>query len=148
MGFTYHRHLFKRSVAGAFAYTVDCHFSLAGAVHDSRHGVCRSHSEVVMTVGCYGHVMDSVHMLHQIFDLLAKFRGQAVAGRVRDIHHCGSRFYNRLDHSGKILVVGSSRILGIELDILDKALGIFDTCDRAFENLLARGVELIFYMIV
>ena len=87
--------------------------------------------------------VDSVDMLHQVSDLGSVFLRETVACRVGNIHHCGSGLDYGLDHPGQVLVVGSSGILSVELDILNASLRILDGADCPFENILPVGFELV-----
>ncbi len=99
-----------------------------------------------MAVGGYCDTMYAVDMLHEIFYLVAELPGHTISCSVRDIDNSRTGLYHSLNDSGKIFIVGTARILGIKLHILNKALGILYSRNRALDNLFAIGVELIFYM--
>ena len=96
-----------------------------------------------MAVCCYGHAVDAVNMLHQVAYLSRELRGEAVAGSIGDIDDCCTGTYHSLDHSRQILIIRPTSILGIELYILDKLLGIAHTTDSTFEDFLTGGVEFV-----
>ena len=143
----YHHYLLERSVAGTLADAVDRDFSLARSVHEAGERVGRSHTEIVVAVGGYRHVVDAVDMLHKILYLLAEFTRQTVAGSIGDIDYCGSGLDDGLHHSREVFVVGAPGVFRIELNVFYKRLGVFHAFDGPFKYFLRSGVELILYVI-
>ena len=87
-------------------------------------------------------------MLLQILDLLVVLLRQAVARRVGDVHHRGTRLDHGLHHLRQILVVGTSGILAVKLHVIYKPFGVLRSRHGALQNLLAGRVKLIQYMLV
>ena len=146
--FKNHGHLFQRSVAGPFANAVDGHFHLTRTVQYTGHGICCGHTQVVVAMRGDNGVMYAIHMFHQVFDFLAIFRRQAIPRRIRDVHHRGTGLDDRLDDTGQILVLRSSRILGIKLHIIHILARILHSGYCPLNNLLAIAVEFILDMLV
>ena len=138
-----HSHLFKRSIAGAFADTVDGHFHLTGTVQHAGHGVGGCHAQIVVTMRRYDGVVDAVYVLHQILYLGPIFRGQTVAGRIGNIHNGCSCFDDSFYHTGQVFILCTSRILSIKLHVIHKAAGVLYRCHRTFDDFLTIRVELI-----
>ena len=148
MASAYHHHLLKRSIARTLADTIDGHLGLTGAVEYARHRVGRSHAEVIVAMRCDSSLVDTVDMLHKVFDLGTELARKAVTGRIGDIYDGGACLDHGLDDAGKVFVVGATGVLGIELNILDKTLGIAYTGYGTIQNILPIGVEFIADMIV
>ncbi len=89
-----------------------------------------------------------IHVVDKVVDLGTILIGEAVAGGVGYIHHRGTGVHHRLHHAGQVLIVGASRILGIELHIIHETAGIFHRFHCPFNDLLAVRVELILDMAV
>ncbi len=91
-------------------------------------------------------LVNPIHIVNKILDLSRILGRKAVASRVRNIHDRGPGLDGCLNHSGKILIVSASRILGVELHILNILLGIFHSPDGTLKNLLPGGIELVPYV--
>nr|GFD33840.1 hypothetical protein [Tanacetum cinerariifolium] len=66
--------------------------------------------------------VDAFHVLVQVLNLGAVFVGQAVAGGIGDVEHCGPGRNHCLAHAGQKLVIGAAGIFGVKLHVFDKAL--------------------------
>jgi len=148
VAFQNHRHLFERCIACPLANTVDGDLHLTRTVQHTRHGVGRSHAQVVVAVRGEDGVVYTIYMFHQIFNLLAILRRQTVARRVGDVHHRGTRLDDGFHYAGQILVVRASGIFGIELHVVYIFLGILHGRYCPFDNFLPVRIELIFDMFV
>ena len=138
-----HRNFFQRRVARTLADTVNGHFHLTGAVQYTCHRISRRHTQIVMAVGGDNGVVNTVHMLHQVFYLGAILRRQAVTCRVGDVHHRRSRLDDGLDDTGQVFILRTSGVFGIELHIVHKAAGILHGSHGALDDFLTIGVEFI-----
>ena len=148
VAFQDHHHLFKGSVTGPLAYSVYGNLNLTRSSHYSGHSVGRRHSQVVMAMGGYDCVLDAVYVFEKVLDLLRILVRKAVASGVGYVHHGGAGLYDGLYHACQVLVLCAAGILGVELHVLHIFLGVLDGLDRALENLLAVGVELVLYVVV
>ena len=91
-------------------------------------------------------LVNPIHIVNKILDLSRILGRKAVASRVRNIHDRGPGLDGRLDHSGKVLIVRTPGVLGVELHILNIFLGIFNCSDGPLKNLLPGGIELVLYV--
>ena len=89
-------------------------------------------------------MLDASHVVTQVLDLCAVFVGQAVAGRVGNVHHRGSRFDDGFHHAGQVFVVGAPGVFGVKFYVFDVAFGIFHGGHCALNDFLAGRVELVF----
>ena len=143
MTLEYHGNLFERGITCTLTDSVDSHLSLASSVEHTAEGVGCGHTEVVVAVGGDDGIVHTIHMLHKILDLGAILRGKTIACGVGDIYNSGTSLDDCLYHTGKILIVGTSGILGVELHVLNIFFGILDGSHRTLDNLLAVAVKLI-----
>ena len=90
--------------------------------------------------------LNTRHMLHQIFDFRTVFRGQAIAGCIRNIHYSSPCLNNGFNHTGQILIIRTAGILRIKLYIIHKATGIFHCCYRTLDNLFTVRIKFILDM--
>ena len=142
----YHGNLLERRVTGTLTDTVDGHLYLTGTSHHTIEGVGSSHTQVVMTVSRDNSLINVLHVLHQIFDFLIILLRQTITCCVRDIHYCSTGGNHCLNDTGKILVIGTSGILAIELYVLNVFLGILGGTYGTLDNLLTVGIEFILDM--
>ena len=141
-----HSDFLQSRVAGTLANTIDGDLALAGPGKKSGHCVGGGHTEVVVAMGRDDSLVNPIHIVNKILDLSGVLGRETVACRVRNIHDRGPGLDGRLNHSGKILIVSASRILGVELHILNILLGIFHSPDGTLKNLLPGGIELVPYV--
>lgn len=141
-----HSDFLQSRVAGTLANTIDGDLALAGPGKKSGHCVGGGHTEVVVAMGRDDSLVNPIHIVNKILDLGGILGRKAVACRVRNIHDRGPGLDGCLNHSGKILIVSASRILGVELHILNILLGIFHSPDGTLKNLLPGGIELVLYV--
>ena len=140
-----HHHLLQAGVSGTFANTVYGHLHLSRTIQHTSQSVRCGHTQVVVAVGredCLS-CRQSIHMLHQILYLVAKFVGQTETCGIRDVHHCGTSLHYGLHHTGQILVVRATGIFGIELHILHIALGILHGSHSAFYDFFGSRIKLV-----
>ena len=133
-----HCNLLKRRIACTFTDTIDRHLNLTCTIQHACHGVGCCHTKVIVAV-CgenTGTCCESINMLIEIFDLFTVFIWSTETCSVRNVADSSSSLGHCIYDTGKILVVGSSSILGIELDILDISLRIFYRCNRTLDYLL------------
>ena len=133
----YHGDFLLAGVSGALADAVDGHFDLTGAVDDAFEGAGGGHAEVVVAMGGEYGALHAVHVFHEVLDFCAVFTGQAVARRVGNVDYRGAGFDHGFHHARQVFIVGAAGVFGIELDVLDIALGVLDGRYGAFEDFLA-----------
>ena len=121
-----HDDLFHRRIARSLAETVDGALDLLGAVLHARERKRRCHAEVIVAVHGDLCAMDAVHVVHQELDTTAELVRERIPGRVRDVHDRRPCLDNGLDNLGQEFVVGTPRVLGVELDVLAEVAGIRD----------------------
>jgi len=131
-----------------FTYTVHGDFHLTCTIQDTLHSIGGSHPQIIMTVGRNDSILDTVYMIHQIFDFRPIFVRQAITGRIRDIDNCRASFDDRLYHTCQIFVVSTSGIFAIKFDVFHISLGIFGSSDSPFQNIFLIRIELIPDMII
>ena len=136
MAFDNHSHFLKRSVTGTLTDTIDGNLHLTRTIQHTRHSVGRSHSQVIVTVGREDSPFNAAHVFHQILDLRAVFIGQAVTGRIRNIHYRGTRLDNGFHHTSQILIIRTAGILCIEFHIIHIAAGILHGSHCTFYDFL------------
>ena len=138
-----HCNLLQRSITSPFPDTVDRHFYLPGSSHHPVEGVGRSHSQIIVAMSGDDGLVDTVHMLLQVLDLLKILLRQTIARGIRDIHHRRSCLDNSLHDTGEVFIVCTAGILTVELHIVNKTLGILSGSHSTFEYFISRGVKLI-----
>ena len=148
MASEYHGYLLKRCVSGTLANTVDSHLHLSGAIKNALQGVGCRHAKVVVAMSGDDGLVNAVYILHQILYLCSILIGHAISGGVGYVHDCRTSLDDSFNHACEVFVVCSASILGVELHILNVALGIGNSPNGTLYNLLAVGVELIFDMAV
>ena len=148
MASEYHRNLLERSVSGTLSNTVDSNLHLSCSVKDSLQGIGRRHAEVIMAMGGDDGLVNAVDMLHEILYLCSILVGHAIAGSVGYVHDSCSGLDDSLYNACEVFIVCAASVLGVELHILNVALGIGNSPNGTLYNLLAVGVELIFDMAV
>ena len=146
--FQNHGNLFQACVTCALTNTVDSHLHLTGTRQHTVQRIGSSHSQVVVAMGRDDGIVYPVHMLLQIFYLLEVLLRQTISRGVWNVHHRSARLDDSLYHARQVLIVRTARILAVELHIVHKALGILRSRNRALQNLLAGGVELILDVLV
>jgi hypothetical protein len=82
------------------------------------------------------------YALDQGTDQLAELVRQVVADRVRDVHRGGARVDHRLDHPAEKVDLGTTGILGRELDIVGKAAGAFHCVHGLLDDLPGLHAQL------
>ena len=142
-----HHHLFERGVARAFADAVDRHLGLPRAVEDAAQGVGRGHAQIVVAVGRDDRPVDVGDVIDEVFDLRAVLAGQAVARGVGNVDHRGAGRDDRFDHAGEVFRIGAPGVFGVELDVLDVALGVFHRPDGRFDDLFGRRAQFVVDML-
>ena len=143
-----HGYLLKGGISCTLTYSVDCHLNLTGTIDYALKSIGCSHTKVVVAVGRYLRFLNAIDMLHEVLNLIAILLWETIACGIRDIDYGSTCLDNSLNDTGKILIVGTTCVLGIELYILDVLLGILNGADCPLENLLTVGVELIFNVAV
>ena len=143
-----HRDFFQGCITGTFTYTVHGDFHLTCTIQDTLHSIGGSHPQIIMTVGRNDSILDTVYMIHQIFDFRPIFVRQAITGRIRDIDNCRASFDDRFYHTCQIFVVSTSGIFAIKFDVFHISLGIFGSSDSPFQNIFLIRIELIPDMII
>ena len=138
-----HDHLLERGVSGALSDAVDRHLGLPGPVEYAAQRVGRRHAQVVVAVGRNNRPVDVGDVFGQIADSGAVLLGQAVARRVGYIDHGGSGGNGRLDDPGEVFDVGTSGILGVELDVIDETAGITHRLDGPFDDPLGCRAQFV-----
>ena len=143
-----HYDLFHCSISCPFADTVHGNFHLSCSVQDTGNGICRSHSEVIVTMGRDDSLIDVRHVVHKIFYLGTILRRQTVACGIGDIHHRSTCLDDRFYDSRKVFIVCAARILRIKFHIINEPAGIFHRSHSTLENFFLIGIEFIFYMVI
>ena len=138
-----HHDLLERGVAGALAQAVDGALDLAGAVLDALEGKGRGHAEVVVRVHGDDDVLDADDVVSEALDAAAEVLGQLIAGGVGDVHDGRAGLDDGLDHALEERLVGTAGVLGVELDVLDVALGVLNTVDGALDALVLGDAQLV-----
>ena len=82
-------------------------------------------------------------MLVEVLNLLTILVGSAETCGVGDVTHRSTCLAHGLDDTSQILIVGAASILGIELNVLDIALGILHRGHGTLDNLLGGAVKLV-----
>ena len=141
-----HGYLFKCSISGTFTNTINGHFHLTGTVQNSGYRISSGHTQIIMAMCRQDRFLNTRHMLHQIFDFRTVFRGQAIAGCIRNIHYSSPCLNNGFNHTGQILIIRTAGILRIKLYIIHKATGIFHCCYRTLDNLFTVRIKFILDM--
>ena len=138
-----HHDFLECRVARALAQTVDRALDLRRAVADGleRKG-CR-HTQVVMGVDRDRHVLDTGHALAQVANTGAKLPGHVVARGVGNVHDRGAGLDRSLDNADEEFLVGSARVLGIKLNVINKLASMFHRTDGTLNSLLFGHMELV-----
>ena len=71
---------------------------------------------------------------------------KTISRSIGDIYHRRSRIDNGFNHAGKVFIIRTTGIFGVELHIFHIATGIFYRRHGTLDDFLAVGVELIFNM--
>ena len=123
---------------------------MAGTINYASHGVGGGHAQVVVAMGAeYGFASaQSINVFHQVFNFVAIFKWYSEACGVGDVNHCSTGFHHGFYYASQILVVGAASILSIEFNVVNISLGVFYGSNGTFNNLLAGGVEFVFYVAV
>src|SRR5262249_44739987 len=87
-------------------------------------------------------LIDPPHMLFQVSDDRGIVTGHSVANRVWDVERGGSSFDCFLNYLGKEIELGSSSILGRELNVLASLACSFDSFYCPLGNLFRRHAKL------
>ena len=66
-----HGDFLERCITRTLTDTIHGHLHLAGTIQYTLQGIGSSHTEIVVTVGRDACLLDAIHMLHQILDLVA-----------------------------------------------------------------------------
>ena len=145
MRLEYHGYLFERGVAGTFTDAVNRHLCLTSTVQDASHGVCRRHAEVVVAMGGEDALACSkgIDVFVEVLYLLAVLVGRAEASRVGNVADRSASLRDGVDDASQVLIVRAASILGIELHVLDVALGVLHGCHGTLDDFLGRRVELV-----
>ena len=101
-----------------------------------------------MAVGGDNSLIYIRYILHKIFNLCAILLRGAVTCCIGNINHLGAGSNNLLYYLRKELILCTSSILRIELNLIHKAAGIFYAGHSPLHNLLSGGVEFILDMII
>ena len=114
-------------------------------IDHTRDGVGCCHAQIVVAMGRKDStsILQSIYVVHKVFDLLAIFPRHTIACGVGDIDDGGSCLNDSIDNLGKIFVFGATGIFSVELHLIDLIAGIFDGSNRTLDNLFSCGVELI-----
>ena len=137
-----HDNFFHSGVASALAQAVDGAFDLTSAVFDTSERKGGSHAKVVVAVNgkrCLVHVGN---VFHQELDATAEFVRQRVAGGVGDVDYRSASGNCCLYNLCQELVVGTTCVLCVELNVFDVLLGVLNGVDRALDDLFGRGAQL------
>ena len=127
----------------ALAEPVDGALDLRRAVAHRLDGERRGHAEVVVGVDRDGGVLDPRHAVAQVGDARAKGPRHVVTRGVGDVYHRGARLDGGLDDAAEEVLVGTTGVLGVELDIVHKVARELDGADRALHGFVLGEVELI-----
>ena len=140
-----HGNLLQRSVACTLTDTVDGDFHLPGSIDYAGDGVGSGHAQVVVAMGRKDGTtfLQTIDVVHEIFDFLAILPGHAIACGVGDVDDGRSSLDNCIHNLGKIFVFGATGVFGIELHLIDLVAGIFDGSYRTLDNFFACRVELV-----
>ena len=141
-----HDHFLHGRVTRAFAETVDRALDLRRSVFHAFHGKCGRHAQIVMAMDGDRHVLDAVHVVHEVFDAATELLGQRIARGVGNVHNRRTVVDGGLDHADEEIVVGTTRILGVELHVFDELLGVAHTMGRTLEAFLFGDAQLVLQM--
>ena len=141
-----HGNLLERRITCSLTNSIDSNLNLTGTTHHAIKGVGCSHTQIVMTVGRDDGIINTIDMLLQILNLLEIFLRQTIACGIGDINNSSTSLDNCFYHTSKILILRTTSILAIELNILNILLGILCSSYSSLDNLFTSGVELILDM--
>src|SRR5580658_10810834 len=102
-----HDDFFERGVAGALANAVDGALYLAGSGGEGSHGIGYGHAEIIVAVGRYSDVLDSLHPAADGCDQLAELGRNGVADGVRNIERSRAGFDDRIEHLTEEFRIGA-----------------------------------------
>ena len=94
----------------------------------------------------HGDVLDAANVLHEVPDATAELVGQAVTGGIGDVHDGCAGIDDGLDDLRQERIVGTTGVLGIELDVLDIAFRMLDGGHRTLDALVLGDAELVMDM--
>ena len=140
-----HGNLFERSVACTLADTIDGYLHLSCTIDYTGDGIGCGHAQIVVTMSRKDSmsILQSLDMIHKVFDLLTVFPRHTIACGVGDIDDGGACLDGCVDYFGKIFVFGATSVFGIELHFVDLVAGVSDGGNRTLDDFFACGVELI-----
>ena len=138
-----HDHFLHGRVARTLAQAVDGALDLGCAVFNARQRQGRGHAQVVVAMHRHGDVLDAANVLHEVPDATAELVGQAVTGGIGDVHDGCAGVDNGLDNLRQERIVGTTGVLGIELDVLDIAFRMLDGGHRTLDALVLGDAELV-----
>ena len=141
-----HDHFLHGRVACTLAQAVDGALDLGCAVFNARQRQGRGHAQVVVAMHRHGDVLDAANVLHEVPDATAELVGQAVTGGIGDVHDGCAGVDDGLDDLRQERIVGTTGVLGIELDVLDVAFRMLDGGHRTLDALVLGDAELVMDM--
>ncbi len=141
-----HYSFFERTVARAFADTVDRALNLARASSHRSQAVGDSHAEIIVAVHAQRNLIDACNMLLQVAKQAVKLRRDRVAHCVRNIHRRRTGFDGRRDNLSQVGQFRARGILRRELDIIDEFTRQLDRTNRALDDLFLGHLELVLSM--
>ena len=92
-------------------------------------------------------VLDAPHVVAEALDARTEGSRHLVAGGIGNVHDGRPGLDDGLDDALEETLVGSSGILGVELDVLDVALGVPDAADGPLDALVLADAELVGQML-
>jgi len=143
-----HGNLFERSITCTLTDTIDGNLYLTCTIQNALQGIGSCHTEVVMTVGRKACLINAINMFHEILDFVTIFIRQTITCCIRNVHNSCTRLDNSLNDTSQILIIGTTCILSIELNVLNILFGIFDCSYSAFDDFLTGRIELILDMTI
>ena len=146
VGLKDHCHLLKRSVTGALTDTIDGYLNLTCTIEYTCYRIGCSHTEVIMTMGRENATTcgKGIYVLVEIFDFFTILVGSTKTRCVGDVTYRSTCLAYCLYDTCKVLVVGTSSVFGIELNVFYITLGILYCCYRTFNNLLWGTIKFVF----
>ena len=88
-------------------------------------------------------ILDAGHALPKVTNAGAKLPGHVVARSVGNVHDRSAGLDRRFDNANEEFLVGSARVLGVELNVIDKLTSILHGMDSAFNSLILGHMELV-----